>query len=120
MSWIDPDFPRHATPSDRVGRVLGLNPGMMTGPGTNTYLVGHRDPILIDTGAGVPEYMDVFTSYLRERGWRQPSRVILTSAYAEIDFADLVEASPAIGFLSKWELSGRALHDVLDRAPDGD
>jgi len=75
VSWIDPDFPRHATPSDRVGRVLGLNPGMMTGPGTNTYLVGHRDPILIDTGAGVPEYMDVLASYLRERGWRQPSRV---------------------------------------------
>src|SRR5437763_871538 len=31
---------------------------MMTGPGTNTYLVGRRDPILIDTGAGVPDYMD--------------------------------------------------------------
>ncbi|HWN92008.1 MAG TPA: MBL fold metallo-hydrolase, partial [Verrucomicrobiae bacterium] len=83
MSWIDPDFPRHATPSDRVGRVLGLNPGMMTGPGTNTYLVGRRDPILIDTGAGVPEYMDVFASYLRERGWRQPSRVILTHRHVD-------------------------------------
>ena len=83
MSWIDPDFPRQATPSDRVGRVLGLNPGMMTGPGTNTYLVGHRDPILIDTGAGVPEYMDVLASYLRERGWRQPSRVILTHRHVD-------------------------------------
>ena len=44
MSWIDPDFPRSATPSDLVGRVLGLNQGMMTGPGTNTYLVGRRYP----------------------------------------------------------------------------
>jgi hypothetical protein len=57
MSWIDPDFPRTAEPTDLVGRVLGLNPGMMTGPGTNTYLVGRSRPILIDTGAGVPEYV---------------------------------------------------------------
>ena len=26
MPWIDPDFPKTATPSDLVGRVLGLNP----------------------------------------------------------------------------------------------
>jgi len=63
--------------------VLGLNPGMMTGPGTNTYLVGRRDPILIDTGAGVPEYMDVLASYLRERGWSRPSRVILTHRHMD-------------------------------------
>ena len=83
MSWIDPDFPKRATPSDLVGRVLGLNPGMMTGPGTNTYLVGRSDPILIDTGAGVAGYMDVFADYLGERGWRQPSRVILTHRHVD-------------------------------------
>ena len=83
MSWIDPDFPRRATPSDRVGRVLGLNPGMMTGPGTNTYLVGTRDPILIDTGAGMAGYMGVFGEYLAERGWRAPSRIILTHRHVD-------------------------------------
>ncbi len=83
MSWIDPNFPKTATPSGLVGRVLGLNPGLMTGPGTNTYLVGGRDPILIDTGAGVPEYPSVLEGYLRERGWRQPSRVILTHRHRD-------------------------------------
>lgn len=83
MSWIDPDFPKRATPSDKVGRVLGLNPGMMTGPGTNTYLVGTRDPILIDTGAGVPGYMGVLEEYLGERGWRCPSRIILTHRHVD-------------------------------------
>ena len=83
MAWIDPDFPKTATASDRVGRVLGLNPGMMTGPGTNTYLVGRRDPILIDTGIGVPEYMPLLQGYLAERGWPRPSRVLLTHRHRD-------------------------------------
>ena len=83
MAWIDPDFPVTATPSDLVGRVLGLNPGMMTGPGTNTYLVGRRDPILIDTGMGVPEYVPAFAGYLAHRGWARPARVLLTHRHKD-------------------------------------
>jgi len=83
VSWIDPAFPRTATPSPLVGRVLGLNPGMMTGPGTNTYLVGRRDPILLDTGAGVADYVPLLESYLAERGWTRPSRVILTHRHRD-------------------------------------
>ncbi|HEV8457176.1 MAG TPA: MBL fold metallo-hydrolase [Methylomirabilota bacterium] len=83
MSWIDPDFPKTATPSDRVGRVLGLNPGLFTGPGTNTYLVGRGRPILIDTGAGVPEYVPLMDEYLRRRGWARPERIILTHRHRD-------------------------------------
>jgi len=83
MSWIDPQFPTTATPSDLVGRVLGLNPGMMTGPGTNTYLVGRRNPILVDTGAGVEGYVPLFEGYLRDRGWPRPERVILTHRHRD-------------------------------------
>ncbi len=81
--WGLRDFPRTATPSPLVGRVLGLNPGMMTGPGTNTYLVGLRDPILIDTGAGVADYLPLLETYLAERGWSQPSRVLLTHRHRD-------------------------------------
>ena len=83
MSWIDPNFPRTATPSPLVGRVLGLNPGMMTGPGTNTYLIGRSDPILLDTGAGVADYVPLLEGYLKERGWSQPSRVVLTHRHRD-------------------------------------
>jgi glyoxylase-like metal-dependent hydrolase (beta-lactamase superfamily II) len=83
VAWIDPDFPRTATPSDLVGRVLGLNPGMMTGPGTNTYLVGRGEPILIDTGAGVPDYVPLLEGYLGQRGWRRPARVLLTHRHVD-------------------------------------
>src|SRR2546426_12232550 len=78
MSWIDPDFPRTAEPTDLVGRVLGLNPGMLTGPGTNTYLVGRSHPILIDTGAGVPDYLPLLAGYLERRGWARPAGGVLT------------------------------------------
>jgi hydroxyacylglutathione hydrolase len=81
--WIDPDFPKTATPTDLVGRVLGLNPGMMTGPGTNTYLVGRRDPILVDTGIGLPEYVPLLERDLGERGWTRPARVILTHRHPD-------------------------------------
>jgi glyoxylase-like metal-dependent hydrolase (beta-lactamase superfamily II) len=36
--------------------ILGQNPGLRTGRGTNTYLLGRERLILIDAGAGVPAY----------------------------------------------------------------
>jgi hydroxyacylglutathione hydrolase len=83
VSWIDAAFPKTETLSPLVGRVLGLNPGMMTGPGTNTYLVGRRDPVLIDTGAGVVDYVPLLERYLSERGFTQPSRVVLTHRHGD-------------------------------------
>jgi hypothetical protein len=45
--------------------------------------------------------------------------VILISTYAESDFADLVAQSPAVGFLSKAELSARAIDALLRGARPG-
>ena len=36
--------------SPRLRRITGNNPGIMTGPGTNTYLVGHERIAVIDPG----------------------------------------------------------------------
>ena len=47
------------------------------------------------------------------------SRTILISTHAEEDFAEPIGASPAVGFLSKSELSARAIHDLLSRRQDG-
>jgi hypothetical protein len=49
-----------------------------------------------------------------------PSRAILISTYAEEDFADLITASPAAGFLSKSDLSARAVRDILGTTADDD
>jgi DNA-binding NarL/FixJ family response regulator len=43
------------------------------------------------------------------------TRVVLISTRAEDDYADLVATSPAVGFLSKSQLSGSALRELLAR-----
>ena len=119
-SWIDPDFPRTATPTDLVGRVLGLNPGMMTGPGTNTYLVGRRDPILIDTGAGEPGYVPLLERYLGERGWARPARVIVTHRHRDHlgGVAQLRARFPGLG-VAKMIHRDSELPDPIDDLRDG-
>ena len=41
------------------------------------------------------------------------SPVVLISAYPEADFAELIAASPAVGFLSKAEVSATRIREVL-------
>lgn len=47
-----------------------------------------------------------------------PVSVVLISTYAESDVAELMAASPAVGFLSKMELSRSAIEALLDGRPD--
>jgi len=42
--------------------------------------------------------------------------IILVSTHDEREFAKLIEASPAVGFLAKTELSARRIYQLLDRA----
>ena len=46
------------------------------------------------------------------------SRVILISAHDQADFADLIAASPAAGFLSKADLGARAISSLLESDHD--
>ncbi|CAO3597941.1 unnamed protein product [Absidia cylindrospora] len=52
--------------SDRVWRVLGLNPGQFTLQGTNTYLIGTGPrKILLDCGEGIPDYVPLLEKSLQ-------------------------------------------------------
>jgi glyoxylase-like metal-dependent hydrolase (beta-lactamase superfamily II) len=44
--------------SPMVRRIVAENPGMMTGPGTNTYLVGIDEIAVIDPGPGDASHLD--------------------------------------------------------------
>ncbi|HVB06703.1 MAG TPA: MBL fold metallo-hydrolase [Acidimicrobiales bacterium] len=47
-----------AEPFSGVRRLRAPNPGPMTGRGTNSYLVGRDDLVLIDPGPEIPEHLD--------------------------------------------------------------
>lgn len=41
-----------------VRRLIAPNPGMMTGPGTNTYLVGEEEVAVVDPGPRIDKHID--------------------------------------------------------------
>ena len=43
-------------------------------------------------------------------------KVILISTHDQREFVKLIEASPAVGFIAKTELSAAKIHQLLDRA----
>ncbi len=49
---------------------------------------------------------------------RPTPRVILISTHDEREFLDLIEASPAIGFVGKASVSSAAIYEVLARDAD--
>jgi DNA-binding NarL/FixJ family response regulator len=75
------------------------------------------DVALVDIDLGAESGFDVARRLADGSGGVQ-ARVILISTYAESDFAELVAESPAVGFLSKSDLSRQAIDELL-RRPDG-
>jgi CheY-like chemotaxis protein len=70
------------------------------------------DVTLVDIELGRESGFDL-TQRLTEGTERAP--VILISAYPEQDLADLIDASPAVGFLPKSGLSGKAIFELVGR-----
>lgn len=76
------------------------------------------DVALVDIDLGAESGFDV-ARVLAETPHLEPLPVVLISTYAEQDFADLIVASPAVGFVSKSDLSGNAIAAVLAATGDG-
>jgi glyoxylase-like metal-dependent hydrolase (beta-lactamase superfamily II) len=70
--------------SERVVVALGQNPGVFTGPGTNTYLVGTgRERLLLDTGQGLPAYLPVLEQALARAGGARIGEIVLTHGHPD-------------------------------------
>ncbi|MDT4979846.1 MAG: hypothetical protein QOG07_1725 [Pseudonocardiales bacterium] len=73
----------------------------------------HPDVTLLDINLGDESGFEVAERLQRHAN---PSPVILISTYAEEDYSDLIAASPALGFLSKANLSVAAIRALMQRA----
>ena len=69
----------------------------------------HPDVVLVDIDLGGESGFDLAS----QLAGVDSSRVILISAYAEEDYAELIAASPAVGFLPKTALSGQRIRDLV-------
>jgi DNA-binding NarL/FixJ family response regulator len=76
------------------------------------------DLTLSDIDLGEESGFDLARELARSPNHSSP--VILISAHLEDDFADLIRASPALGFVSKTDLSAQAIRDILSRSADQD
>jgi DNA-binding NarL/FixJ family response regulator len=73
------------------------------------------DGVLVDIDLGPESGFDVARLLTADVG----ARVVLISAYSECEFADLITDSPALGFLSKPDLSAGRVTDLLRADPSG-
>lgn len=58
MSGFGHPLPEFAEVAAGVRRLVAPNPSMMTGPGTNTYLLGERAVAVVDPGPAIPSHID--------------------------------------------------------------
>ena len=83
-----------------VRRLTAPNPGLMTGPGTNTYLVGDRDPVVIDPGPAHAGHTEAILAAAAPLG---PVRAVLVT-HTHVDHAPGATAlaaatgAPVVGF----------------------
>jgi two-component system nitrate/nitrite response regulator NarL len=69
--------------------------------------------VLVDIALGVESGFELARALARESA----ATLILISTLPEVDFVDLIAASPAVGFIAKSELSARGVRDLV---PDDD
>jgi DNA-binding NarL/FixJ family response regulator len=76
------------------------------------------DVALVDVDLGSESGFDLAQRLSSETAPADP-RVILISSHAEDDFADLLASSPAVGFLSKADLSSKTIYEVVTGTDSG-
>ena len=120
------DIPAVSRLNSRVRRLVAPNPGVMTGPGTNTYLLGTDEIAVLDPGPEIPEHIEAI---LREAGDRirwivcthtHPDHSPAWQAIAEASGAQLIGASAGDDMFqdSTFRPAADVRHDDVLQTPE--
>jgi glyoxylase-like metal-dependent hydrolase (beta-lactamase superfamily II) len=121
---LDPGAPpepgRPVALAPGVVRVTAPNPGMMTGPGTNSYLVGTSELAVVDPGPDEPSHVDALVEAGRGRiRWVVVTHTHLDHAPAAATLAERTGAE-VIGFGPRDDFApDRSVGDGFELAGDG-
>jgi DNA-binding NarL/FixJ family response regulator len=74
------------------------------------------DLALVDIDLGGESGLDLVRHMGAVEGGNLAGAVILVSTHAEEQFAELIAASPAVGFIAKSELSADAIERLMSRS----
>ena len=87
--------------NSRVRRIVAPNPGVMTGAGTNTYLLGDEEVAVLDPGPAIDEHVDAILGAAGDRiRWivcthTHPDHSPAWQAIFDATGAEVIGASPA-------------------------
>src|ERR687894_3003920 len=56
-----------ATIAPGIVRITAPNPGVMTGPGTNSYILGEREVVVIDPGPDIQSHVEALIAAVGDR-----------------------------------------------------
>lgn len=112
--------------NSRVRRLIAPNPGPMTGPGTNTYLLGDEEIAVLDPGPAIPEHIEAILAAGEGKiRWlvcthTHPDHSPAWLALAEATGAEVLGALPANDRFQDdtFEPTQELAHDHLLRSPE--
>ena len=121
---LDHDVPFRL--NSRVRRLVAPNPGVMTGPGTNTYLLGDDEVAVLDPGPAIPSHIEAILETAGDRiRWivcthTHPDHSPAWQAVAEATGAQVIGALPADDMFQDdtFKPHRELTHDEVLRTPE--
>lgn len=104
--------------SDLVTTVLAPNPSLMTGAGTNTYIIGRGETVIVDPAVPDPAYIEAVAQASGKRG--RPVLILITHLHHDhIGGAEMLATQMKVP-VAAWKGVGELAPYVTKLLDDGD